>query len=190
MRRLLCAIAIMLAFAPSASAREWLVLIESKLDKHALEFPGSDLQNIIKTTVTYRRQPKTPNDPPEKPMPYEDIFYSHCRVIGLKRRHTLDIKEGRMVSIKLSQATSDLPNDEACALAGATVRVFLDLYQKQITLRSIIVPRELMATFAIEMQRYGFRPSTNAIETPMFAAVMVHVSSDPPGQDQDLMFGN
>lgn len=189
-RSCLVTLALLAVLAPAATARkgDWKVNIDTRVVDPCLSFPTSDLHPVIKASVRFlQRGPKKLN---LQPTTYEDLYYSHCRVIGLRRHSNLEIKAGSQGDIFVGNASSDFRSEEACAAANAVVRLFLDLYRRKAPLASVVVPRDFFDTVVSELQRYGFRPSSGVVDQPIVALVMIHIASDPPGRTQDLLYGN
>lgn len=187
--RWIVTLVLFVSLAPAAWSfpGEWTVVIDTKLLDRCLRYPGSRLAPIIKASINFKQPTR---EETAQPTIYEDVYYSHCHVIGLRRHHALDIRPGTQGVIYVSGSSSNLRAEEACAAANALVRVFLDLYVKKAPLRFVIVSREFFDMLIAGLQRYGFRPAIVSADQPVIALVMLHIKSDPPGRTQDLLYGN
>jgi hypothetical protein len=186
-KSLLLTLFLLIEFAPPiwAIAGDWTIDINTKLLDRVMRYPNSRLHPVIKASI-YFKQPT--RDEHVEPTIYEDIYYSRGRVIGLRRHNPLHIRSGTIGVIHVSGSSSDLRNDEACAAANAIVKLYLDLYLRKAALRFVVVSREFFDMVLQGLERYGFRPAFATPEQGVYALVMVHVTSDPPGRTQDLMY--
>ena len=156
------------AFAASA---DWVVTVNTKVVDKCLDYPGSKLKPLIRSSVHFEQSLLEPTQDDREiakkvpssaaveevaipPTLYENIYSSHFRTVGMRRFKQMIIKPGTTGIIKITNTNITSPQEQANAAASTTVRLYLDLYLNKMPLRSVSVPREMFDLFVQEMQRY------------------------------------
>lgn len=185
-----------------ATSGDWVVTIKTEAITNCLDFPESKLNPVIRARV-FLEQGLTELSEEEREMQkrgaipdeeisstkFEDIFYSHLHVLGLKRYLPLRLKEGTPGIIRIAPSDSVAKHEEANAAANATVRLFLNLYLHKAALRCVFVPRDIFDTYVAELQRYGFRYETIAPGKIKSALLILSVKSEPAGRAYYMSYG-
>lgn len=185
-----------------ASVSDWLVTIKTEVLSNCLDFPESKLKPVVRARVYFeqglgeisdeeREIQKRGASPDEEitSTKYEDIFYSHMHVLGLKRYLPLRLKEGTAGTIRIIPSNSLSKQEEANAAANTTVRLFLNLYLNKAALRCVFVPRDIFDTYVTELQRYGFRYENIVPGRVKSALLVLSVRSEPPGRSYYMSYG-
>lgn len=197
-----CALSWLCATSVSAGTADWTVTISTSVIDRCLEYPDSKLQPLIRSSVHFQQELLEPSKE-EKEMEkrgaeadiaipqtlYENQYSSHFRTIGLHRFKQLMIKPGTPGMIKVTTSNSRLRQEEANAAANTTLRLILDLYLNKMSLRSVLVPRDLFDLYVQELQRYGFRTANVVPGQTLSAVLPLSVRSEPAGRSIYLAYG-
>ncbi len=186
----------------SSVSSDWTVSISTSHMDKVLNYPDSNLQPLIKASITFEQGLPEYGDE-EKALEkagyiteedvantlYENIYYAQSQAIGLHRYKELGIRPGTPGNIKIKVSDGPFRVEEANAAANATARIFLDAAVKKSALKSIVVPRDDFDLFIIGLQRYGFRPVRIQPSGFVSASVLFSVQSEPAGRSQLLGYG-
>lgn len=185
-----------------AAAGDWLVTVKTSTLEKCLDFPDSKFKPVIRASVYFeqglsdlseeeKEMQKRGAIPDEeiKSTKFEDVFFSHMHILGLKRYLQLRMKEGTPGIIRILPSNSMSKQEEANAAANTTLRLFINLYLKKAALRSVFVPRDIFDTYVSELQRYGFRMENVIPGTTNRALLILSVKSEPAGRSCHMGYG-
>jgi hypothetical protein len=186
----------------NAGTADWTVTISTSVVDRCLDYPDSKLQPLIRSSVHFQQELLEPSKE-EKEMEkrgaeadiaipqtlYENQYSSHFRTIGMHRFKQLMIKPGTPGMIKVTTSNSRLRQEEANAAANTTLRLILDLYLNKMSLRSVLVPRDVFDLYVQELQRYGFRTANVVPGQTLSAVLPLSVRSEPAGRSIYLAYG-
>jgi len=174
-------------------APDWVITIETEQQKDYLQYNRSHMKDIVKATVTYMKGDAKDTD---KPTAYEDLWYSQSKCIGMNRRKSLQPGDkngpssGQEINIRVRHKKSPASNFENWASAEAVLRVMLDTKINGNVLNQVLVPAD---SFDSVVQGFGLQkfyavPEAGPDQPSSTVGPAIHVSSEPEGRDEDLVY--
>jgi hypothetical protein len=161
----------------------FVVYVEMSELPQFLNYRGSTIPSPTCLDVTYRRR-EAANYSLDPPRRYEYLLYKNGKPLGLRRYAKLSIQQDGVIYARRSNSLNSHPD----ALANALARLLLDILATKAVVRTAYVPKEIFDEVIAGLMKMGFQKFT--LVTAGDQAVVIHVSSNPPGFDRYLRHGN
>ncbi len=164
---------------------DWTVEIETEEVKNFLDYPGSNMKPMVRARVSYYEGA----DKGTQSVRYEDLWYRRCDVVGCRRYHTLGLRKGEQIAIRVRHKSSQPSAAETCAVANAVVRLLLDSYLNHNMVSAVLIPADTFSSVAQELHHQNFFPAgPDTPDQPVYASIILHLFSEPPGQEQVMHY--
>lgn len=169
-----------------ASARDfdWTITATTEELKDYFNFPGNNLNPIVKVRVVYKDK-KTTKD---EEVPYEDLYFRGCEAVGLRRYSVLNINNTGLGSIRILHKTEDAGSGETCAAANTITRLLLDTYILGDAPSVVLVPRASFSSVAQDLRRQNFFPFDSNANDAVPASIILSLASEPDGNRQSMYY--
>lgn len=133
-----------------------IINIDTELVDDYMTFEGSQLDPIIKATVSYRMAED--GGPPENApsVKYEELWYRAGDPLGCVRYRQLGSRELSLTQIKIASDSPHPSQAEISAQANALVRIYLDAYLRIALLTSVVVPDGMFASMVNALGKDNF----------------------------------
>lgn len=163
----------------------FVVYVEMSELPQFLNYQGSTIPSPTCLDVTYRRrEQKSATYALGPPIRYEYLVYKDGKPLGMHRYAQLSIQQDGVVYARRSDSMNSHPD----ALANALARLLLDILATKAVVRTAYVPKEIFDEVIAELMKMGFQKFSLVAAGDQ--AVVIHVSSNPPGYDRYLRHGN
>ncbi len=166
---------------------EWTIEIDTQDMPNKFQYHGSTLTKVIKTSLKYASQAS-----PDNMIPYEDLWYSNSKTLGLERHGKLDLKQGDAIAIKVVHKGSNPmspTNEEQRAAGKAVMKAIVDATINKNMVATIKVPTVSFNAISSEIQNYHFSPAptSGGVETPINSDMNLFMESEPAGLTQSFI---
>jgi hypothetical protein len=133
---------------------DWIFQINSDARKESFIKGSVPLSRVYKMTVTSQ-----PVGPGANSSVYELLWYGASgQPCGLERRAPICVEQGDDVTIQVSMGAPRHDSSETSAIAGAVLRLLLDIRRAGGVLQVVRVPGIVFDEIGSRIQHYGFAP--------------------------------
>ncbi|MBX9689634.1 MAG: hypothetical protein K2X27_23185 [Candidatus Obscuribacterales bacterium] len=161
---------------------EWTIEIQSEKLAPQFHYAGSKISEIVKTKIQYYSMTNE-----SAKTAFEDLWYSKGKALGLERHHSLDIKQGDAIAIRVLHKNDSAPEDEQQAAGKAIAKAILAASLNKNMVATVKVPYSSFHRIVSEIEEYNFHPSSDTqADTPISADMNLFIESEPAGLHQAL----
>lgn len=165
---------------------DWVITVTTEELKNYFTFPGTNLNPIVKVTVSYQDK-KTTKGEDQK---YEDMYFRGCEAVGLRRYSVLNINNTGLGAIRIQHKNADAGTGETCAAANAITRLLLDTYILGDAPSVVLVPRTSFAAIGQDLRRENFYPFDSNADQAVPASIILSLASEPDGNRQSMYYNS
>jgi|GEM_PF-2603125 len=172
----------------AASTRDfdWIITVTTEELKDYFTFPGTNLNPIVKVTVSYQDKKLTKGADTQ----YEDMYFRGCEAVGLRRYSVLNINNTGLGAIRILHKNTDADSGETCAAANAITRLLLDTYIMGDAPSVVLVPRTSFSAITQDLRRENFFPFDSNAEQAVPASIILSLASEPDGNRQSMYYNS
>jgi hypothetical protein len=158
---------------------EWTITISAQRLDSYLNFTGSILTPVVKTSVYYNQSGQN--------IHYQDLYYSQGQPIGCRRYSALNVTPGTGGVIAVVKLSNN-DQQQGCAVANAAIRTYLDLSIQKSSVRELTVAPDYFDNLIQGLGQCGFQPFEIVPDKPFKAKIVLEVVSNPSGRFQYLYY--
>lgn len=163
---------------------DWVINVKVE-NSNYLSYPGSTLKPLTKLQISFRLNPRFIANIPTagQYIDYEELWYQATQVVGSRRLHDLSLPNSYQGAIRIVPSLSASKNDGA--VAGAIVRLLLDVALLNCKLSSAYVPADIFDLVVADLSRFHFSANQRIdISDP----VSLRLYSNPLNLGQTLFY--
>ncbi len=148
---------------------DWVIRVETTALQRMFQYKGSALSPVTKLSLVYY-----PVANPDKPKPYELVWYHNGKPLGMERLGVLGLAQAEGTAIKIvNKGKPGIEEDKASA--SIILRLMLDTYLNRNPVVLIIVPDDSYTGIIRELKAQGAKtgaPDPNSPEMRLFTMVL------------------
>jgi hypothetical protein len=163
---------------------DWVITV--KVDNsNYLSYPKSTLKPLTKLQITYRLNPRFIANIPTagQNINYEELWYHSSQVVGSRRLHELSIPPTYQGAVRIVPSPAVVDNHGA--IAGAIVRMTLDVVLQNCKMSIAFVPTSVFAEVVDDLSRFRFGTSQG---TSNSEPILLQLYSNPLKLTQLLFY--
>jgi len=173
------------ALGPVAGTYDWIITIETEEQKEYFTYRGTALATVTRARASYQQGDAASADTTR----YEDLWYSQGKPLGLERVHSLDLRPGDQIGIRIKHKTSRVPDYEAYAAANAVLRILMDAYLNGNQVTAVLAPADSFNSISQAFQKQGLSvPPPRDPEHPVQGSIVIQLVSEPEGSQETLVY--
>jgi hypothetical protein len=163
---------------------DWVINVKVN-NSNYLSYPGSTLKPLTKLKISYRLNPRFIADIPTAGQytDYEELWYHSTQIVGCRRLHDLTIPTGYQGAIRIVPSAAVSTSDGA--IAGAIVRLLLDVVLQNCKLSTSYVPASVFSLVVDDLSHFHF--GTNQ-SISFGEPISIQLYSNPLSLSQTLFY--